>query len=748
MSNLSTPLPTAALTPSTPNTSIFPNLDATFLSDIDIPQASYLKTASSEVKQLRQDFLDSWLELLQLEKAHTYPHIFLLQDPSVTRDELTAARKVISSTLQHRLKQYSYHLYKNELTLHKILSVDQIIERTNNLKENLKTLGGKPEDVDHLIQAITLTHGVQLEFKSRTLRLLQKEALVSYIAYEKEIHEHVEQYKDLTKSIARKVDKATRPLHAQLAEEQSKVEELKQELNSYSIANQKQGDKIGELQRLINANRDEESKKFTAGQDELKTAYQQIETLTEELNNAKGDLETISETRIVVEKETLQLQDEVIRLQTIISSLQNEKSSLTDDKTELENQLKQKARNLHSYEDTINILEDRIEELRKQLSDELTERGNLEDQLQDEIKLRDQEILNLKNTLIKQTQPNRTRTPSPVTMAPTNDPLSIHYKEIISREDKKSIPFYKGNSSEILVTDWLKKAERIATNNDWDNNQRIRFFSDRLKSEAADWHADFIAANATGLQDYEGWKTAFIERFRDEADMDKLRSKLKGLKQHSEQKTRAFISKINNLYDTINGKEKPEPRSTEAKELAADIRKRRDKDKRNILLRGLLPKIKTELWPRIAPDDSFQKLCEHAIIAENIVLNKELCEGKEVNAVIANISQHEEQQDREISKQKIDIEILKSQINQLTLNNDDQTDSQDKRRAHTVAVADNYRPRSLSGDRRPGRPNHTVQFRDPPSRPQSADRGFNRSQGTENPYYRGRSPSADRYQQD
>lgn len=257
MSHLSTSLPTAALsTPSTPNTSLFPNLDATFLSDIDIPQASYLKTASSEVKQLRQDFLYSWLELLDLEKANTYPHIFLLQDPSVTSEELTLARKVISSTLQHR--QYSYHLYKNDLTSHKILSVDQIVERTNSLKENLKTLGGKPEVVDHLIQATTLTHGVQLEFKSRTLRLLQKVALVSYIAYEKEIHEHVEQYKDLTKSIARKVDKATRPLHAQLAEEQSKVEELKQQLNSYSIANQKQGDKIGELQRLINANRDEE----------------------------------------------------------------------------------------------------------------------------------------------------------------------------------------------------------------------------------------------------------------------------------------------------------------------------------------------------------------------------------------------------------------------------------------------------------------------------------------------------------
>ena len=64
--------------------------------------------------------------------------------------------------------------------------------------------------------------------------------------------------------------------------------------------------------------------------------------------------------------------------------------------------------------------------------------------------------------------------------------------ELFSREDKKSIPAYKGKSTDKLITEWLKAAEHVAKNNDWDEDQKIRFFSDRLKGEALEWHDNYV----------------------------------------------------------------------------------------------------------------------------------------------------------------------------------------------------------------------------------------------------------------
>jgi hypothetical protein len=56
--------------------------------------------------------------------------------------------------------------------------------------------------------------------------------------------------------------------------------------------------------------------------------------------------------------------------------------------------------------------------------------------------------------------------------------------ELFSREDKKSIQTFKGKNTDKLITEWLKSAEHVARNNDWDEEQKLRFFSDRLKGEA------------------------------------------------------------------------------------------------------------------------------------------------------------------------------------------------------------------------------------------------------------------------
>ncbi|KZS00127.1 Uncharacterized protein APZ42_003708, partial [Daphnia magna] len=64
---------------------------------------------------------------------------------------------------------------------------------------------------------------------------------------------------------------------------------------------------------------------------------------------------------------------------------------------------------------------------------------------------------------------------------------------LFSREDKKSIPPYKGKSTDKMITEWLKTAEHVARNNNWDDTQKFRFFSDRLKGEALDWHKEYVS---------------------------------------------------------------------------------------------------------------------------------------------------------------------------------------------------------------------------------------------------------------
>jgi hypothetical protein len=44
--------------------------------------------------------------------------------------------------------------------------------------------------------------------------------------------------------------------------------------------------------------------------------------------------------------------------------------------------------------------------------------------------------------------------------------------ELFSREDKKLIPTFKGKSTDKLITEWLKTAEHVARNNDWDEEQK------------------------------------------------------------------------------------------------------------------------------------------------------------------------------------------------------------------------------------------------------------------------------------
>jgi hypothetical protein len=97
--------------------------------------------------------------------------------------------------------------------------------------------------------------------------------------------------------------------------------------------------------------------------------------------------------------------------------------------------------------------------------------------------------------------------------------------ELFSREDKKSNQAFKGKSTDKLITEWLKAAEHVARNNDWDEDQKLRFFSDRLKGEALEWHDEYVEEQDY-LLNFTDWRKDIIERFGDSFDIAKLKRKL------------------------------------------------------------------------------------------------------------------------------------------------------------------------------------------------------------------------------
>ena len=100
--------------------------------------------------------------------------------------------------------------------------------------------------------------------------------------------------------------------------------------------------------------------------------------------------------------------------------------------------------------------------------------------------------------------------------------------ELFTREDKKNIRVFRGKPSDPPITSWLKDAEVTAYLNEWDDEQKVRYFSDRLKDEAAEWLREYIENE--GDVRYSVWKDAVISRFRNQADVEHLKHCLQNLK--------------------------------------------------------------------------------------------------------------------------------------------------------------------------------------------------------------------------
>jgi len=273
------------------------------------------------------------------------------------------------------------------------------------------------------------------------------------------------------------------------------------------------------------------------------------------------------------------------------------------------------------------------------------------------------------------------------------DVLTRNLGELFSREEKKTIPMFSGQTDGKSIHDFLKIAKRLKDNNAWDDQQIVRFISDRLCDEALDWHLDFMrnlplneASHRAATDNerevpavpytrddlpFQVWEDAFLNRFTNLAHKEKLRNKLYLLRQTSDQDIQSFISSINNLYKLVNGEgvKLPNNSTQSEKRLVIENQNLRDQEKLKILLKGVLPKIRSVMWSRMSPSPTYEEACSTALDAESILINQEISEDRGLTAVVAGISVHEEEQDRELKKQKSEIELLKSHLSALNLSN-------------------------------------------------------------------------------
>ncbi|KAK4045803.1 hypothetical protein OUZ56_033794 [Daphnia magna] len=194
--------------------------------------------------------------------------------------------------------------------------------------------------------------------------------------------------------------------------------------------------------------------------------------------------------------------------------------------------------------------------------------------------------------------------------------------ELFSREDKKAIPIFKGKSTDKLISEWLR---------------------------AFEWHENYAEEEDDDLN-YQDWKEALKTRFQDTYDLATLEKKLSKLTQKPEENCRAFVSRLNNLYDTIAGKEERADHNQIIIEgqLLNKVKKMKDHRKVKSYCKDYYRSIKQNF---IYECQKTQKTSTHYVNNFSFRKNstpREATDDKEMSAIIAGIKHHEKQQDDKI----------------------------------------------------------------------------------------------------
>ncbi|XP_046633328.1 myosin-11-like [Daphnia pulicaria] len=581
---------------------------------------------------------------------------------------------------------------------------EKVLEKLGTYFVELKA---DPNKFNPLLQNVREAHSREVDFRNKAFKIFKRELLFKQLALDEYAKNLEQDVANETKKIEKEVDKVRREFSKKVADSYLENTRLTAEVETLTRTNFKQATLIADFN-----NRPKESQ----ASDESKTFLTEYETVKTNLEKAKSEIigqndcindlrDSLSQLKEDTEDKIKQLNHSYNLLDNAHEALKNASKLTEDDVTTLTNknqELSQKLDTLqieaNSKEASIKLLKTTKRDLSNKISD-----------LEQELKAKDLYIQkHLKSTLVADTQthskPTQTTNIITMTLGNSNEDAPItksHLRELYSQDERKSIPIFKGKRGEQLVNNWLKDAERVAQSAGWEKKDKIKYFSDRLRGDAADWHSDYME-RAQDEEDYDAWEKALINRFLTETELENLRKQLNELRQTPDQSTQTFVSRINQLYDIIHGKEITlgDKATNEARALAISLSQMRGEAKQKILLKGLLPKILKVVWSRMDVDSAYEDVCEIAYAAETLVNRMEQNEDKSLKATIAGISAHDNEQDIEILRQKTKIVHLEKQLAGLTIGKNAPQENNEID-FPSIAVADAFnRHRSPSGDRR------------------------------------------------
>ena len=459
--------------------------------------------------------------------------------------------------MYRNLKIYTFKRFEKELGGTKVDSKEICEKLKKELEASIDELGGKPKDLTALIETFTAAHEKDIEFRVKVHRNLQQELLYKHVNFANRINELEDTVASTEKSGNRKLDILQTSLNKKLAEAGLGEEALQKKLETKETFIKSQSDRIDEL---VSTN--EDSKKDNRVEYQLKTSLEEYSKLQIEIQTAQKAYDKLfvqktelQEQVTEAEANVLQLSQELAHEKNATSTLENRVENLiktleietkesynknlriikfreSSDKfeAELQTQTAELDELKAEFEDVNRRLKadcETLEENINDLSNEAIQKDNELLQKDNEIIAKEKEILDLQNKLATALQ-QVTANPAVTQIVPAakmakNDPMTKHLAELYSREEKKTIPLFLGTGDERLVADWIREAERVADSNDWSSEQRVKYFSDRLKDDAVDWHISHLETHAR--DDYVSWKTALLEILSYAADVENLRRK-------------------------------------------------------------------------------------------------------------------------------------------------------------------------------------------------------------------------------
>ncbi len=209
---------------------------------------------------------------------------------------------------------------------------------------------------------------------------------------------------------------------------------------------------------------------------------------------------------------------------------------------------------------------------------------------------------------------------------------------------KKEIPAFTGEiEGKMAIEEWFKLAELTATHALWTDEQKLRFFQEKMRKSAANFNDSLTQVEKAT---YALWKQAILDGLADNTTKARKKEQLKTLKQEDTERVRDFKTRIDDTYRIAYGVNAATSRH-------ADVVALRDETKKDVLLNGLKTQIADLVWNRPDINDAtYVETVELAEECEKVVEIKKIAKNKDLSSAVTVMSEEAEKTKEEINNLK------------------------------------------------------------------------------------------------